>query len=78
MLDEGLGEPPVPFSTVIMGSGGRDENFLYPDQDNGLILQDYEDEQHSVVDPFFVEFSERMTKMLNNVGFPLCPVFLPA
>lgn len=78
MFDEGLGEPPVPFSTVIMGSGGRDENFLYPDQDNGLILQDYEDEQHSVVDPYFIEFSERVTKMLDDVGFPLCLGFVMA
>jgi len=40
MRDTGWGEPPVPFALLIMGSGGRGENFLYPDQDNGFILED--------------------------------------
>ena len=41
MKEEGWGEPPVEFDVIVMGSGGRGESFLYPDQDNGFILQDY-------------------------------------
>ena len=46
MAREGWGPPPVAFCLIIMGSGGRGESFLYPDQDNGLILDDYPDEEH--------------------------------
>ncbi|MCZ6886094.1 MAG: CBS domain-containing protein, partial [Alphaproteobacteria bacterium] len=38
MVGAGRGAPPVDFSIIVMGSGGRGENFIHPDQDNGLIL----------------------------------------
>ena len=41
MAREGLGPPPVAFCVIVMGSGGRSENYIYPDQDNGFILADY-------------------------------------
>ena len=66
------GKPPVDFSLIILGSGGRGENFLFPDQDNAFILDDYPDADHSAFDPFFVELAERMTKDLDAVGLPLC------
>ena len=70
--DKAWGEPPVPFSLIILGSGGRGENFLIPDQDNGFILADYPDEKHPAIDSFFIELAERMTKDLDAVGLPLC------
>ena len=33
--------PPVPFALLAMGSLGRGESLLAPDQDNGFILEDY-------------------------------------
>lgn len=72
MAAEGHGPAPVDFALLIMGSGGRGENFLYPDQDNGLILDDYPDGDHLRVDAWFVALAERMTAMLDTVGFPLC------
>jgi signal-transduction protein with cAMP-binding, CBS, and nucleotidyltransferase domain len=72
MTAEGWGEPPVPFAAIIMGSGGRGENFLYPDQDNGFILADYPDPRHGAIDPYFLELAARMTRTLDAVGFPLC------
>jgi len=68
----GWGEPPVGFTLIVMGSGGRGENHLGPDQDNGLILDDYDDARHGAIDPFFVEFATRMTRALDAVGFPYC------
>ena len=50
ILAEMDGEAPVPFALIVMGSGGRGENFLYPDQDNGLILGDYPDADHDRID----------------------------
>jgi signal-transduction protein with cAMP-binding, CBS, and nucleotidyltransferase domain len=78
MAQSGWGEPPVPFALIIMGSGGRGENFLYPDQDNGFILEDYPDNEHGPVDIFFIELAERMTRDLDAVGFPYCGGYVMA
>lgn len=78
MKDEGLGEPPVPFAFIVMGSGGRGENFLYPDQDNGFILEDYPDEDHTRIDGWFIDLAERVTRDLDAVGFPYCNGFVMA
>jgi len=72
MADEGWGGPPVSFTVIVFGSGGRGENYLFPDQDNGFVLADYPDEDHASIDAFFIELAERMTRDLDAVGFPLC------
>jgi signal-transduction protein with cAMP-binding, CBS, and nucleotidyltransferase domain len=72
MAAEGWGEPPVPAVAIVMGSGGRGENFLYPDQDNGFIIGDYADAEHGRIDAFFIEAAERLTRDLNEVGIPYC------
>ncbi len=70
--EKGLGEPPVPFELIIMGSGGRWESSLHPDQDNGLIIGDYPDSDHTRIDGWFIEFSERLVAAMETVGFPRC------
>ncbi|MBK8177114.1 MAG: CBS domain-containing protein [Rhodospirillales bacterium] len=72
MAAEGWGEPPGSAATIVMGSGGREENFLFPDQDNGFIVSAYPDTEHSRVDAFFIELAERMCRDLNAVGIPYC------
>ena len=72
MAAEGWGEPPAAAATIVMGSGGRGENFLYPDQDNGFIVADYPDDEHGRFDAFFLELAERMCRDLNEVGIPYC------
>jgi signal-transduction protein with cAMP-binding, CBS, and nucleotidyltransferase domain len=78
MAEAGWGAPPVDFALIIMGSGGRGENFLYPDQDNGFILDDYPDSDHDRIDGFFIELAERMTRQLDTVGFPFCKGYVMA
>lgn len=78
MVDEGLGTPPVAFSVIVMGSGGRGENFLFPDQDNGLILADYPDDRHTEIDGWFIELAERMVRDLDAVGLPKCKGYVMA
>ncbi len=73
MIEDGLGDPPVDYAVLIMGSAGRGESFLFPDQDNGFILDDYPDERHTDIDAWFIELAERMTHMLNDLGFVYCP-----
>jgi signal-transduction protein with cAMP-binding, CBS, and nucleotidyltransferase domain len=72
MEDEGWGAPPVSLCVLIMGSGGRGENLLDPDQDNGFVLADYPDDAHWSIDRFFVELAERMTRDLDAIGIPFC------
>ncbi|MCW8835395.1 MAG: DUF294 nucleotidyltransferase-like domain-containing protein [Rhodospirillales bacterium] len=78
MEDEGWGAPPIAFSAIVMGSGGRGENYLFPDQDNGFILADYPDEDHDRIDRFFIELAERMCRDLNEVGFVYCNGYVMA
>jgi CBS domain-containing protein len=67
---EGLGAPPAEYAFVIMGSGGRGEMLLEPDQDNGLIVADEVDEAGA---GWFQAFAERVNLHLDAVGYPLCP-----
>lgn len=76
--DPARGAPPVPFALLILGSGGRGENFLYPDQDNAFILGDYPDSDHARIDGFFIELAERLTRDLDAVGLPLCHGYVMA
>jgi len=76
VLDRALaahGAPPVPFTLLVMGSAGRGESLLRPDQDNGLILDDYPDAEHGTVDSWFRAFAEDLNHGLEQAGFPLCP-----
>jgi CBS domain-containing protein len=61
---------PAPFAVLIMGSGGRREMLLNPDQDNGIIIAD--DAPDSVL-PWFEKFSEQMNQNLDRAGYILCP-----
>lgn len=70
--EEGWGDPPLRFCLIVMGSGGRGENYIYPDQDNGLILEDYPDAQHNRHQQYFMELSTRITVALDSIGLPLC------
>ena len=72
MREAGEGDPPAAFALIVMGSGGRMESFLHPDQDNGIILDDYPDSEHARIDGWFLRFAERWTRALDAVGFPLC------
>ena len=72
LRDEGWGEPPVAFCTIVMGSGGRGESLLFPDQDNGFILDNHADSECARIDAFFIELASRMTDQLDQLGFPRC------
>ncbi len=78
LVAQGWGEPPVRFAVIVMGSVGRGESLLRPDQDNGFILEDYDDSQLLAVDRYFYELADRMTRELAAIGFPLCKGFVMA
>jgi len=72
MRSEGHQPPDIRFCFLIMGSGGRREMLLHPDQDNGFIFEDFADELRPAVEAFFEPFSEKLTRALAQVGYPLC------
>ncbi len=72
MAEEGLMPPDIRYCFLIMGSAGRKEMLLYPDQDNGFIFEDFADSRQVEVDAFFIPFSEKLNSALAKVGYPLC------
>lgn len=72
MLDEGHSRPTIKHCFLLMGSGGRREMLLNPDQDNGFIFEDVPDERLPEIEGFFVPFSEKLVAALAKVGYPLC------
>jgi len=73
MENKGYGKPPVDYAVIIMGSGGRKEMLLNPDQDNGLIIADVDKQSQKATDDWFERFSKRLNRNLNKVGYELCP-----
>ncbi len=72
MLDAGHKPPEIKYAFLLMGSGGRREMLLDPDQDNGFVFEDFPDEKQAEVDHFFIPFGDRLVAALAEVGYPLC------
>ncbi|MDH3998413.1 MAG: DUF294 nucleotidyltransferase-like domain-containing protein [Desulfuromonadales bacterium] len=72
MTAQGHSLPDVRHCFLIMGSGGRGEMLLQPDQDNGFIYEDVPDEQLPEIDAFFGLFGHQLNLALEQVGYPLC------
>lgn len=72
MERDGYKKPDIKFCFIIMGSGGRKEMLLGPDQDNGFIFEDFPDEMQQEVDAYFIPFADRLVTALAELGYPLC------
>ncbi|CAM2959162.1 DUF294 domain-containing protein [Paenibacillus sediminis] len=69
MIESGYGPPPVSYAFVAFGSGGRCEQTLWSDQDNGIIISDAE---HPEKERYFRLFGQRLSDLLEFVGYPKC------
>ena len=72
MAAAGKTPPDIRYCFLIMGSAGRKEMLLHPDQDNGFIFEDFADARQTEVDAFFIPFSEILNRALAEVGYPIC------
>ncbi len=63
----GRGPPPVAWCLLVLGSAGRGESLLAPDQDNALIH-----EGSGSDDAWFADFAERLNRLLDEAGVPYC------
>ena len=74
IAEKKLGSPPVSYCWISYGSEGRKEQTFRTDQDNGLIIQDVEDQHlRQQAEEYFTSFSLFVRDSLNMCGFPLCP-----
>ncbi len=78
VVEQYLGEPPVAFEAIIIGSGARYESLLFPDQDNGFILADHADTDSAAIDQWFESAATCMTDTLADIGFYRCPGWVMA
>ena len=72
MLAAGFQRPTIRYCFLLMGSGGRREMLLTPDQDNGFIFENVPDWQLPEIEQFFAPFSDKLVAALEQVGYPLC------
>ncbi|MBP1963450.1 DUF294 nucleotidyltransferase-like domain-containing protein [Paenibacillus aceris] len=70
--DEGYGKPPVPYAFILFGSGGRSEQTLWSDQDNGLIYGESAEHLEEYVEAYFIKLVDCILQGLDALGYPPC------
>jgi len=70
-LDQ-LGDPPVPFAYIVLGSAGREEQTLATDQDNAIIFEDVEADRTAEVQKWLLGVGKMVSDWLNEAGYPYC------
>jgi CBS domain-containing protein len=64
--------PAVRYSLLVLGSAGRREMLLGPDQDHALLYEDVPDAQLAEVEDFFAPLAGELVAALEQVGYPRC------
>jgi PAS domain S-box-containing protein len=67
-----LGNPPVPFAFICMGSEGRMEETLLTDQDNAIIYEDVPSEKVAETGSYFLQLGASVCRMLDEIAYPYC------
>lgn len=70
MRERGLGDPPVPYDLIVLGSAGRGESLLAMDQDNAVIFAQGEPEGGE--DRWFATFGGHVADILHEAGVRYC------
>ena len=74
LLQDKMGQPPLRYCWLLMGSEGRKEQTFRTDQDNALIYEDTEDESLRMeAEDYFAAFGKEAIEHLVRCGFPRCP-----
>jgi CBS domain-containing protein len=70
LAEEELGQAPIPYCFLALGSMGRDEQLVVTDQDNAIILDDsYDKGKHG---KYFEAFSKFICDGLADCGYTYC------
>lgn len=73
-----LGDPPVAFAWLSLGSEGRKEQLIRTDQDNALVFEDVEEKDQKATSDYFLLLSKIVTNYLAEAGFEYCPANMMA
>lgn len=69
MERDGFGEPPLRYSWLMMGSGGRDELLIRSAVYHALVYEDPPEEAASETERFFREMARRVAGAIRQCGF---------
>ncbi|HUF87904.1 MAG TPA: DUF294 nucleotidyltransferase-like domain-containing protein [Thermohalobaculum sp.] len=72
METEGHGAAPAEHCLMVLGSGGRGESLLAPDQDNAVIVADGYAGDLDAGDDWFTLWGGHLNRILDEAGIPLC------
>jgi signal-transduction protein with cAMP-binding, CBS, and nucleotidyltransferase domain len=68
LAEAAIAQPaPAAWCFLVLGSGGRGESLLVPDQDNAIVHAGVADD-----DPWFAEVGRRAADFLDQAGIPYC------
>lgn len=70
MRTEGHGPPPCAYAVLVLGSGGRGESLMAPDQDNAIVFA--HGEPDGPEDSWFKNLGAKLADMLDISGVPYC------
>ena len=70
LAEEALGEPPIPYCFLALGSMARDEQLIVTDQDNAMILDNrYDEKKHG---QYFADLAKFVCDALDKCGYVYC------
>ncbi len=70
LAEEELGEAPIPYCFLALGSMARDEQLLVTDQDNAIILDSsYDEQKHG---QYFADLAKFVCDALDKCGYDYC------
>ena len=70
MQVEGHGPPPCAYAMLVLGSGGRGESLMAPDQDNAIVFAHGEPDGSE--DRWFQDLGIKLADILDTSGVPYC------
>lgn len=73
-----IGNPPVEFTWLGVGSQGRGEQLLITDQDHALVFDDVPENKMEATQLFFLKLAKQASGILNDLGYVYCPAEMMA
>jgi len=67
-----IGEPPVSFAFITLGSEGREEQTLSTDQDNAIVFDECEVEKFDLAQNYFLKLGQNVSERLDTIGYKYC------
>lgn len=69
---EDMGNPPVNFAFLALGSEGRREQTLVTDQDNAIVYEDVPYEKMADINRYFLYLGQKINLWLDRIGYNYC------